>query len=422
MTIDDLSRADAVTDNVHPMELWVEVHGVDRSTAVVRGSVRIVDEDGRAVRFGPPRCITAKGGVVAVDTRTGQFRYSPSVPARQVSRTSPHYADTVDTFSVEAVDGYGSRAEAHIVVDILPSDHVLSGAALIRPVSANGVLTCRIDASAFDGAALTFSLQNPSNPPGSTLESAFSQRGGMVTLDTHTGQFTVVPPICEAGADTATPTDRFVVTALDPRGHGTDITVAVRARLSVAVQTLGTVPGVQRGAVLVDDDWPLRFRLGRAPDKGTARVDRCGAYTYTRAAGRFDSAEDSFTILGADDHGRSMTVATVTVCPPLELPAGAGEATPSGAPAPPSAGMKTNTALGGAKEAQWYPITVESGCTLSIQSTSGGTSTLCAGPGGDHTLRFTSAAGSFFTRGPAGTVVLRATDAAGCHTDRTYSY
>ncbi|MCF6386025.1 hypothetical protein L2K20_03475 [Mycobacterium sp. MBM] len=419
MTIDDLSRTDDMTDIGPPVQPWVEFHGADRRTAVVRGSVRVVDQGARSVRFGPRRGSTDKGGAFAVDAWTGQFSYVPSAAARQLSRTSPHYGDKVDTFTVDVdvdmADGHRSGAEAHVVVDILPADIALTGAVLIRPPSANGVLTGRIGASAWDGAALTFSLQNPANPPDSAVASAFSRRGGMVALDQSTGRFTFVPPICEA----ATPgpdTDTFVVTATDPRGDTADITVTVLARLHVEVQTLDIAPGVQRGRVLVDDDWPLSFGLGRAPTKGTALVDRSGVYTYTRTSGLADSAEDSFTILGADAHGRTMTVATVSVCPPL------GDTPPQAAPAPPSAGVRTNTLLGGAKEAQWHPITVDHGCTLRVQSTSGGTARLSDGTRGDHTLTFTSSGGSFFTRGPAGTVVLRATDAVGRHADRTYTY
>lgn len=332
MTIDDLSRTDDMAGVA--MEPWVDLSGPDRLTGVVRGSVRIVDQGDRVLRFGPESSTTAKDGLVAVDPRTGHFSYTPSVPARQVSRTSTHYGDTVDTFTVDVIDvidAYGTRAEAHVVVDIVPADIVLSGAALIGPVSADGVLTCRIDAAAWDGARLTFSLQNSSNPSDSTVESAFSEKGGLIRLDPSTGRFTFVPQSSDA-AMPGSDVDRFVVTAIDPHGVTADITVVVMARLGIEVRTLDT------------------------------------------------------------------------------------------APSPPSAGVKTNTVLGGAKEAQWYPITIDSGSTLSIQSTSGGTGTLRAGPGGDHTLTFTSSGGSFFNKGPAGAVVLRVTDAFGCHTDRTYTY
>ncbi|MDO0976940.1 hypothetical protein [Mycolicibacterium frederiksbergense] len=221
MTIDDLSRSPA------PVEPWVDLGNPDRQTGLVRGTVRIVEQGDRAVRFGPEQSSTVKGGLVAVDPRTGRFTYTPSVPARQVSGTSTSYRDKVDTFTVDVVDAYGTRAEAHIVVEILAAHVPLGGAA-----------------------------------PGSRA--------------------------CADGA------------------------------------------------------------------------------------------------------------------------------------APPSGGLKTNTMLG-AKQVQWSPITTDGG-SVSILSTSGGTSSLSVGPAGDHTLTFTSSGGGYFTRGPAGTVVLRVTDPHGLHTDRTYTY
>ncbi|MDO3402386.1 hypothetical protein QWI29_20280 [Mycolicibacterium neoaurum] len=202
---------------------WVDLRAPDPHTAVVRGAVRIVGQGAQPLRFEPQRCTTAKDGVVTVDTQTGQFAYTPSVAARQVSLTSTHYGDTVDTFTLYVPDHCGGRAEAHIVVEILPAD------------------------TAFGG----------------------------VTRET---------------------------------------------------------------------------------------------------------------------------------------------------PAQPSGGVKTSTLVGGAKEVQWYPITIDSGCTLRVLSTSGGTSSLTAGGNGDHTLKFTSSGGSYLSKGPAGSVVLRVTDTYGCYTDRTYTY
>ncbi len=228
MTIDGLSRTgdlpgETAGSAVADIQPWVDLRAPDPQTAVVRGAVRIVGQGARPLSFGPQRCTTAKDGVVTVDTRTGQFAYTPSVAARQVSRTGTHYGDTVDTFTLDVFDHRGGRAEAHIVVEILPADTALGGA----------------------------------------------------TRET---------------------------------------------------------------------------------------------------------------------------------------------------PAQPSGGVKTSTLVGGAKEVQWYPITVDSGCTLSVSSTSGGTSSLTVGANGDHRLTFTSSGGSYFSKGPAGSVVLRVTDTHGFYRDRTYTY
>ena len=118
MMIEGLSRS------APPVEPWVDLGDPDPQTGLVRGSVQIVEQGERAVHFGPEMSTTAKGGLIAVDPRTGRFTYTPSVSAREVSRTSAQYGDKVDTFTVDVVDAYGTRAQAHVVVDILAA-HVL---------------------------------------------------------------------------------------------------------------------------------------------------------------------------------------------------------------------------------------------------------------------------------------------------------
>lgn len=445
------------------LEPWVDLGGPDRQTGLVRGSVHIVERGDRAVRFGPELCTTAKGGRVAVDSRTGRFTYTPSVPARQISCTSANYGDKVDTFTVDVVDDHGTRAEVHVVVDILatelvsetvqvgrasatgaaepgvgpapttiftashvvdmvvhadtpptafaevgnpkrptgsvtgavisrntgvlgygpvlfttakgglvsvgalsgrfsytPSDQArllaMSGADLddsvdtftltvtdlyggstdvpvtveilaadmppvgtpiLRLPDANGVVAGHIQGTARDGGTLVYSLANASNPAGSTDESAYSRRGGLVQLDPATGRFVFVPTVSQAtipGLDT----DTFTVTVTNTLGGSADVTVNPLAHLTIGVETVSTAPDVQCGRLAVSENGPLSFGVGVGPRKGTVQVDRDGNYVYTRTPGLGHgiTAADSFTITGTDDYGRSITVATVAVSPP----------------------------------------------------------------------------------------------------------
>ncbi|KAA0115821.1 hypothetical protein [Mycolicibacterium sp. P9-22] len=446
------------------VEPWVDLGGPDRQTGLVRGSVHIVERGNRAVCFGPELSTTTKGGRVAVDSRTGRFTYTPSVSARQISCTSANYGDTVDTFSVDVVDDHGTRAEVHVVVDILPA-HVreatpvdrpscaaerpiiidadqptrfatgsrvvdmvvhadtpptayaevgdpkrptgsvtgavisrntgalsygpvlfttakgglvsvgalsgrfsytpsdqarllaMSGADLddrvdtfnltvtdlyggstevpvtveimaadippigtpiLRLPDVNGVVAGHIQGTARDGGTLVYSLANAANPAGSTDESAYSRRGGLVQLDPATGRFVFVPTISQAtipGLDT----DTFTVTVTNTRGGSADVTVNPLAHLKIGVDTVSTAPDVQCGRLVVGADGPLSFGVGTGPRKGTVQVDRDGNYVYTRTPGLGHgiTAADSFTITGTDDYGRSITVATVAVSPPL---------------------------------------------------------------------------------------------------------
>ncbi|MGU3499022.1 VCBS domain-containing protein [Mycobacterium sp. C31M] len=112
-----------------------------------------------------------------------------------------------------------------------------------------------------------------------------------------------------------------MVTAVDAQGGTADILVKSLAHLNVKAVALGGGPEVQYGklAGTTAQRGPLQFSVGRPPRKGTARVDPIGRYLYTRTPGLGHgiTAEDSFTIIGTDDFGRSITVATVQVCPPL---------------------------------------------------------------------------------------------------------
>lgn len=311
MAIDDVRLAP-------PVRPWVDLGDPDRFTGRVRGSVRIVDESDRAVRFGPELSTTAKGGLVAVDPHSGRFSYTPSASARHVSATGTDYRDKVDTFTVDVVDAYGTAAAAHIVVDILAANVPNGGWAMVGRPSASGVLTGRIEAAACDGARPTFSLANTSNPADSTVESAYSVKGGLVQLDSSTGQFVFVPSMSGA-AGPGLDTDSFVVTVTHALGSSADVVVEPPAQLRITVDTTDVAPGVQRGRLAVGDDVPLSFSLGTPAGKGTAQVDRDGNYVYTRTPGLGHgiTAADSFTIIGTDDYGRSVTVATVAVAPPL---------------------------------------------------------------------------------------------------------
>ncbi|WP_304106703.1 VCBS domain-containing protein [Mycolicibacterium bacteremicum] len=112
-----------------------------------------------------------------------------------------------------------------------------------------------------------------------------------------------------------------MVTAVDPQGGTADILVKSLANLNIKAISLGGAPDVQYGklAGTTAKNGPLLFSVGRRPKKGTARVDVNGRYLYTRTPGLGHgiTADDSFTIIGTDDYGRFITVATVQVCPPL---------------------------------------------------------------------------------------------------------
>lgn len=298
----------------------VEVGNPHPVTGAVFGSVTVVDQGNGAVSYGPTLFTTAKGGLVSVGATSGHFTYTPSVQARQVARVSTDDEYKFDSFAVTVSDLYGRSVEAEVRVP-LSTDHVPpTGAARLRMPDVNGVVAGHIEGSAWDGARLTYSLANDGNPADSTVESAYSLKGGLVQLDPSSGQFVFIPTVSTA-AIPGLDTDRFVVTAIDSQGGTADIVVRPLAHLRIDAETIAVAPNVQRGRLSVasDGDGPIRFSVGRPPAKGSAQVSSNGTYVYTRTPGLGHgiTADDSFTIVGTDDFGRSITVATVQVCPPL---------------------------------------------------------------------------------------------------------
>ncbi|ORA02095.1 hypothetical protein BST17_25180 [Mycolicibacterium bacteremicum] len=289
-------------------------------TGAVFGSVTVVDQGSGATTYGPTLFTTAKGGLVSVGASSGHFTYTPSVQARQFARTSDDPAHKVDAFTVTVADLYGRSVDVEVTVSILASNVPPTGAARVRLPDFNGVVRGQIEGAAWDGRRLTYTLVNSSNPTDSTDESAYSAEGGLVQLDPETGRFVFVPRISTA-AIPGLATDRFVVTALDAQGGSVDIVVRPLAHLRVDTETTSLAPDVQSGrlSIATDGSGPLQFSVGRCPNKGTAQVSAHGTYVYTRTPGLGHgiTADDSFTIIGTDDYGRSITVATVQVCPPL---------------------------------------------------------------------------------------------------------
>lgn len=295
--------------------------------AVVAGSVAALDQGTGAVSYGPELFSTAKGGLVSVDACTGKFVYTPSDQARNLARRIPDPAAKFDSFTVTVADPYGRRTKVPISVPILAAMPSPKAVVKIRRPDVHGAVRGRIEATACDGGALRYTLVNSSNPADSTEESAYSQKRGLVQLDTETGHFVFIPAISTAvvpGLDV----DRFVVTVIDSHGGAADVTVKTPAHLMIDAQTTSTAPGTQCGRLSVsgEEDGPLRFSLGVPPRMGTAQVTSRGTYVYKRnpGLGQRLPASDTFTVVGTDHYGRSLTVTTISVCPPLTtaLPVG----------------------------------------------------------------------------------------------------
>lgn len=299
-----------------PPTAFAEVANPKRPNGTVAGAV--ISPNAGALSYRPVLFTTAKGGLVSVGALSGRFSYTPSDQARVLAASSGDVGDRADTFTVTVTDLYGGATEVPVTVEILAAEVSPIGTPILRLPDANGVVCGHIRGSARDGGTLGYSLANASNPVGSTDESAYSRKGGLVQLDPATGRFVFIPSISQAtiaGLDT----DTFTVTVTNTLGGSADVTVNPLAHLKIDVETVSTAPDVQCGRLAVSADGPLSFGVGTGPRKGTVQVDRNGNYVYTRTPGLGHgiTAADSFTITGTDGYGRSITVATVAVSPPL---------------------------------------------------------------------------------------------------------
>lgn len=299
-----------------PPTAFAEVGNPKRPTGTVSGAV--ISRNTGALSFGPVLFTTDKGGLVSVGALSGRFSYTPSDQARLLARTSVDIEDRVDTFTVTVTDLYGGATDVPVAVEILAANTPQAGAAILRLPDSAGVVAGHIEGTARDGGTLVYSLANSSNPADSTAESAYSANGGLVRLDTSTGEFVFVPTISQSTIPGLV-TDTFTVTVTNTLGGSAEVTVKPLAHLKIAVETISTSPDVQCGRLSVSEDGPLSFGVGAGPTKGTVQVDRNGNYVYTRTPGLGHgiTAADSFTIVGTDDFGRSITVALVRVSPPL---------------------------------------------------------------------------------------------------------
>jgi VCBS repeat-containing protein len=299
-----------------PPTAFAEVGDPKRPHGTVAGAV--VSRNTGVLGYGPVLFTTAKGGLVSVGALSGRFSYTPSHQARLLALSSADLDDRVDSFTVTVTDLYGGSTDVPVTVEILTADVPPIGAPVLRLPDSAGVVTGYIQGSARDGGTLVYSLANTANPTDSTAESAYSANGGLVRLDTATGEFVFVPTLSTAiipGLDT----DTFTVTVSNTLGGSADVIVNPLAHLKIGVETVSTAPDVQCGRLAVSEDGPLSFGVGVGPRKGTVQVDRNGNYVYTRTPGLGHgiTAADSFTITGTDDYGRSITVSKVRVSPPL---------------------------------------------------------------------------------------------------------
>ncbi|MCV7344189.1 beta strand repeat-containing protein [Mycolicibacterium rhodesiae] len=196
---------------------------------------------------------------------------------------------------------------------------------------------------------------NPDNPTtyslnGASGGSAYTANGGIVKLNSATGAYVYTPN----RASSAT-TDSFQLTSTDSFGHTYTTSVTVPVSSASPVTTFNTRTGTVTGSLAIPtggaDVGLMNYSLGTGPDpaRGAVTVNADGTFVYTRSStAGSQPTTDSFTILGTDSSGKTVTVAMVNVNATLgnSAPVGTGLTTDSPVGAP------TYNALGGPRDEQ----------------------------------------------------------------------
>lgn len=195
--------------------------------------------------------------------------------------------------------------------------------------------------------------QNPDNPTtfalsGGSGGSAYTANGGIVKLNAATGAYTYIPNRASGAT-----TDSFQVVSTDSFGYTYTTSVTVPVSSASPVTTFNTKTGKVTGGMVINgaDAGLMNYSLGTGPNalRGSVVVNADGTFVYTRSAtAGSQPTTDSFTILGTDSSGKTVTVAVVNVNATTgnSAPVGAGLTTDSPVGAP------TYNALGGPRDEQ----------------------------------------------------------------------
>ncbi|KAA0111904.1 Ig-like domain-containing protein [Mycolicibacterium sp. P1-5] len=356
--------------------------------------------------------ITVSGKVTATDPEGDPLTYTATQAAKgfvtvgpdgtwTYTRTSDWSRSDTDSFTIAIDDSLGQITTLGLDHPYAPDGHSVTvtvnvnytGTTNTAPVAVGsaglpdgmGVVRGRINAFDMNGNALTYSLVNPGTS-GATTSSIYTTEGGIVQLDSTSGEFTYIPKVSTdflPGLDT----DTFQVQVSDGQGGTATASVVVLSNLTAGTTTTSTSASIENGKVDVPsvDAGLLTYSLGTGPAKGTVVVNADGTYTYTRSVSATGSTSDTFTIIGIDANGKTVTLPSVSVAPPLVnvTPATAvsgGTFTPrtvvGGVAILP--GTQTTTGTFSGVDAGGHPVTVAAG----IYGTSlGGTVTVLSGGG-----------------------------------------
>ncbi|WP_158423540.1 Ig-like domain-containing protein [Mycobacterium sp. EPa45] len=326
-------------------------HLPNGSGTTVSGYVQFYDADGDPITsFGFTEPNDSRFTVTVVDGTNGRMNWTVWDWNPLSSDKSPKTLTFTMTVLAQG-DGQisvskpympnGNETQKTVTVTVYYNQAIGSLTNTVGSTSPMGVVRGTVSAPANPDNPMTYSLS------GASGGSAYTANGGIVKLNPTTGAYTYVPN----RASSAT-TDSFQLTSTDSFGHTYTTTVSVPVSSSSPVTTTNTTPGTVTGSLNnAGDAGLLTYSIGAQPNplRGTVTLNPDGTFTYTRsAAAHTQPTTDSFTILGTDSSGKTVTIAVVNVNPTVSNSAPVGNGVLTDSPV----GAPTYNALGGPRDEQ----------------------------------------------------------------------
>ncbi len=327
-------------------------HLPNASGTTVSGYVQFYDEDGDPITsYGFTEPNDSRFTVTVVDGTNGRMNWTVWDWNPLSSDKSPKTLTFTMTVLAQG-DGQisvskpympnGNETTKTVTVTVYYNQAVGSLTNTVGSTSALGVVRGTVSAPSNPDNPMTYSLN------GASGGSAYTANGGIIKLNPTTGAYVYTPN----RASSAT-TDSFQLTSTDSFGYTYTTTVSVPVSAASPVTTNSSVPGKVTGNLNISgaDAGLMTYSIGTTPNalRGNVVLNADGTFTYTRtAAGHTQPTQDSFTILGTDSSGKTVTIAVVNVNPTVSnsAPVGTGVTTDSPVGAP------TYNPLGGPRDEQ----------------------------------------------------------------------
>lgn len=321
------------------------------SGTTVSGYVQFYDADGDPITsYGFTEPNDSRFTVTVVDGTNGRMNWTvwdwnplgPSTP-KTLTFTLTVLAQGDGQISVsKPYMPNGNETQKTVTVTVYYNQAIGTMTNTVNSTSGLGVVRGVVSSPANPDNPTTYSLN------GASGGSAYTANGGIVKLNSTTGAYTYIP-----NRSSSATTDSFQLTSTDSFGHTYTTSVTVPVSSASPVTTFNTKTGKVTGGMIVNaaDAGLMNYSLGTGPNalRGSVVVNADGTFVYTRSAtAGSQPTTDSFTILGTDSSGKTVTVAVVNVNATTgnSAPVGAGLTTDSPVGAP------TYNALGGPRDEQ----------------------------------------------------------------------